>query len=117
MDLYSCQTKFIHPGERMLIGTGIAMEIPEGYVLNIWDKSGHALKYGITILGGVVDSSYRGEIGVMILNTGDEVFKVNRGDKMAQGILYKHEQPILEETNELSKSDRGEKGYGSTGRQ
>lgn len=94
--------------------TGIKMEIPEGYVGLIWDKSGLSSK-GIKVFGGVIDSSYRGEIIVSVANLGRVPFTFNAGDKIAQMLIQKIETPKLLEVDKLSETDRGEGGFGSTG--
>src|SRR4051812_469568 len=84
-DLYSAdEITEILPAERKLIGTGIALAIPVGYGGFIWDRSGLALNRGLTVLGGVIDSNYRGEIGVVLLNTGQEAYYVGHGERIAQ---------------------------------
>lgn len=115
MDFYSCESYSIKPGERILISTGWAIELPEGYVSLIWDKSGLAVKKGLTVLGGVIEYTYRGEYGVVLLNTSNELVEIKSGEKVAQLLI----QPIctaeIEETNELSDTLRGIGGFGSTG--
>jgi len=114
LDLFSCEDAIIFPGERKLISTGISAEIPEGYVGLVWDKSGIALK-GIKTMAGVADSGYRGEYKILLLNVGKENYRIKKGDKIAQLLI----QPVLtseiQEVEELSKTERGEGGFGSTG--
>lgn len=116
-DLFSVSAKTIHPGETVVIKTGIAMQIPRGYEVQIRPRSGLSLNTKIRIANspGTIDSIYRGEVGVIIENTGNKNLHVDIGDKIAQGVLKK--QPVAQfiEVDELGKSDRGESGYGSTG--
>lgn len=116
MDLFSLENISISVGERVQISTGIAMEIPEGYVGLIWDKSGLAQKSGLKTLGGVVDSQYRGEIKIGIINLSGENFQFEKGQKVAQMLIQKVEQVELIETENLSDTSRGEDGFGSTGK-
>ena len=115
MDFFSCEDVSIKSGERKLIGTGLSIELPEGYVSLIWDKSGLAAKNGLTVLGGVIEYTYRGEYGVILLNTSDEEYHLKKGDKIAQLLIQKIETAEIEEVEELSDSVRGEGGFGSTG--
>lgn len=103
-------------GEHKLVGTGLALEIPEGFAGLIWDKSGVANKRHIKTMGGVVDSGYRGEIKVGLINIGKEAQEFSSGDKIAQMLIQKIEQPEFVEVSELSDSERGEKGFGSSGK-
>ena len=95
--------------------TGIAVEFPEGYVALLWDRSGLGSK-GIHRLAGVIDSGYRGEWKVVLLNTTKEPFEIKKGDKIIQCIIQKFEPVEILEVDELSNSQRGEKGFGSSGR-
>ena len=115
MDLFSVENITIKPGERIVCRTGIAMKIPDGYVGLIWDKSGIASKDGIKTMGGVIDSGYRGEIGVVLQNLSRENYEIKRGDKIAQMLIQKVESPQIEEIEELNDTERGEGGFGSTG--
>lgn len=116
MDLYSTEDYTIHPHCRQLVSTGIAMELPKGYWGNIRGKSGLALNYGIVILGGVIDSTYRGEYGVIILNTGNKDFIVKAGDKVAQVIIASTVEADIMLVKELTPTVRGSGAYGSTGK-
>ena len=116
MDLFTVEPLELEPGERKSIGLGLAIEIPAGYVGLIWDKSGLSHKYGIKHFGGVIDSGYRGEIHAGVLNLSDKVFNFERGHKIAQLLIQKVEQVVVEEVSDLSESMRGEGGFGSTGR-
>ena len=103
--------------ERKLIPTGIKMEIPMGYEVQIRPRSGLAIKNGIAVINspGTIDSDYRGEIGVLLVNLSNELFEINNGDRIAQMVLAKYEPLNLIEVSEISISERGEKGFGSTG--
>lgn len=116
MDLYACENCVLEPGERVQVKTGIAVAIPDGYVGLIWDKSGLSHKYGLKTLGGVVDAGYRGEIMVGLVNMGTETHTFTIGDKVAQMLIQKVEQPTLYEVDELGDTVRGEGAFGSTGR-
>jgi dUTP pyrophosphatase len=108
----------LQPGERQLIATGLYLEIPPGYEMQIRPRSGLALKHGITVLNspGTVDADYRGEIKVLLINHGQEPFQISKGDRIAQMVLAKHEVISWEVTSNLNPSDRGEGGYGSSGK-
>lgn len=116
MDLFCSENTSVFVGERVQVSTGISMEIPEGYVGLIWDKSGLSHKSGLKTLGGVVDSQYRGEIKVGIINLSKEDFVFEKGQKVAQMLIQKVEQIDLLETENLSDTSRGDGGFGSTGK-
>ena len=116
MDLHTIEAFELEPGERKSIPLGFAMEIPDGYVGLIWDKSGLTHKYGIKHLGGVIDSNYRGELHAGVMNLSDKYFKFEKGHKIAQILIQKVEQVSFEEVDELSVSSRGENGFGSSGK-
>lgn len=119
-DLYACLETpvMLHPGKVELVPTGIAIEIPKGYEVQIRPRSGLALKHGITILNspGTVDSDYRGELLMMLINHGPEPFEIKHGERIAQMVVARHETAEFEEVEELSGSSRGTSGFGSTGR-
>ncbi len=116
MDLYSNEDYTLGRGERHLFKLGFATEFPEGYVGIIKDRSGLAAKAGLTVLGGVIDSGYRGEWGVVLLNTGQKPYEVKKGDKIAQCLIQKVERVKIREVDHLLRHDRGEGGFGSTGK-
>lgn len=116
MDLFALNEHIINPGEIVLINTGIAMEIPEGYVGLVWDKSGFSTKTKMKTLGGVIDSGYRGDVTVCLINLCNEAHHIEKGMKVAQILIQKAEQPEIELVKELSESERGNGGFGSTGR-
>lgn len=115
-DLYAAETVIIQPGCRVLIKTDLAMEIPHGYYGRIADRSGMGYKNGGHVLCGTIDSSYRGNIGVVLYNTDNKVdIIVNKGDRPAQIIFEKYHEANFQEVSELGTTERGEKGYGSSG--
>lgn len=116
MDLFTAEPFELEPGERRSIPLGFAIEIPEGYVGLIWDKSGLSHKYGIKTFGGVIDSGYRGEWHVGVVNLSDQFFSFEKGHKVAQFLIQKVEQAEFKEVEELSETERGSGGLGSTGR-
>ncbi len=117
MDLFTTERIVIAPGERKGAPTGLSMAIPDGHVGLIWEKSGLAFKGGIKTVGGVVDSGYRGEVMVGLINTSDQEYIFEVGDKVAQMLIQRIHHPELEEVTELSETERGTGGFGSTGKQ
>ncbi len=115
MDIYSDEEIIIESGKKVAIRTGIAIEFPKEYAALIWDKSGVALNKGLTKIGGVFDSGYRGEYKILLYNLNEEPVKINKGEKIAQILFHKIEHPEVEVCNELSESERGCCGFGSTG--
>ncbi len=115
MDIFSLENLELHPMEKVACRTGIVMQIPDGYVGLIWDKSGISVKGGIKILGGVIDSGYRGEIKIGLINLSQEVYKIKKGDKITQMLIQKVENPEIVEVDELKETERGAGGFGSTG--
>lgn len=119
MDLCACveEVTVIAPSERKLIPTGLAMALPQGYGAFIYARSGLASKKGITLPNcvGVIDSDYRGEIKVALVNISDEPFEINCGDRIAQMVITKVEQATLSLTDELDSTERAGGGFGSTG--
>jgi dUTP pyrophosphatase len=115
-DLYSSEDCIIKPMERRLVKTGVSLAIPYGYYGHISDRSGMALKKGAHCLGKIVDPTYRGEIGVIILNTDMfESIKIQKGDRMAQIIFKKYENVEFIQESALDKTERDGKGFGSSG--
>jgi dUTP pyrophosphatase len=106
------------PGGRALVPTGLKIALPEGFEAQVRPRSGLALKHGITCLNspGTVDSDYRGEVGVILANLGAEPFVVNRGERIAQLVIAAHGQAEWEIVEEHAATERGEGGFGSTGR-
>ncbi len=113
LDLHSVETVTLQPGEVGKIKSGISVEIPEGYVGLCWDRSGIATKHKIKTLAGVIDSGFRGEIKLCIINLGDEPFTFEKGDSVFQMLIQKTEHVDVVESETLSDSERGEKGFGS----
>ena len=106
------------PGERALVPTGLAMEIPRGFEVQIRPRSGLALKHGISIPNspGTIDEDYRGPVGVILINLGQEPFTIGHGDRIAQMVVAPVLQAAFETATELSETERGAGGFGSTGR-
>ena len=109
----------LQPGDRALIPTGIAMALPEGFEAQIRPRSGLAYKYGVTVLNspGTIDADYRGDVGVLLINHGKEPFTVEDGMRVAQMVVAKYSQFEWNEVKDLSSTDRGAGGFGSTGKQ
>ena len=105
------------PGARAAVPCGIAIALPHGYEAQVRPRSGLALKHGITVLNapGTIDSDYRGEVKAILINHGEEPFRIARGMKIAQLVIARHEQAILTEAESLSETARGAGGFGSTG--
>ena len=105
------------PGERALIPTGLSIALPEGYEAQIRPRSGLALKYGVTVLNspGTIDADYRGEIKVLLANMSKEPFTIERGMRIAQMVIAKHEVVSWEVVEDLEETQRGAGGFGSTG--
>jgi dUTP pyrophosphatase len=116
MDLYCLEGFSVVPGSREVVTTGIAIEFEQGYAALVWDKGGIAVKRGLKVLGGVFDAGYRGDYTVCLFNTSNETQHFDAGDKIAQLIIQKVEIADIEETDELSDSDRGDGRFGSTGK-
>jgi dUTP pyrophosphatase len=115
-DLYALEDVKITPSSRALVKTGISLEVPESYYARIAPRSGLAYKSGIDVLAGVVDSSYRGEVGVILLNTDTQkIFNIRAGDRIAQLIIEAHYNMTIKEVDSLSDTTRGDGGFGSTG--
>jgi len=119
MDLYSnIETSItIQPGTRLIVPTGVYIILPKGYEAQIRSRSGLAAKHGICVLNspGTIDSDYRGEIAVILHNSGDQNYTVSPGDRIAQMVVARYETVVWEEVTKLNTSERGEGGFGSTG--
>jgi len=118
VDLYATQDRTIAPFERALIGTGIAVAIPEGHAGFVQPRSGLALRHGLSFVNtpGLIDSRYRGEIKVIAINLDpSEPIEISRGDKIAQLVIQPVEHVTFAETDELDNTERGERGFGSSG--
>jgi dUTP pyrophosphatase len=112
------ESVILAPGERKLISTALKIELPIGYEAQIRPRSGLAFKHGITVLNspGTIDADYRGELKVLLINLGNEAFEIKDGERIAQMVISKHEQIKWQISTELSETNRGEGGYGSTGK-
>lgn len=117
LDLYSIEEQILQPGDVKLIQTGIAIELPEGTEAQIRPRSGLALKNSVTVLNtpGTVDASYRGEIGVILINHGKNPFHVQQGMRIAQMVITPVIKAEIEQVNSLDETTRGSGGFGSTG--
>lgn len=116
LELYAATEVTLAPGYRISVPTGIALEIPKGYVGLVWDKSGLSHDHGIKTIGGVIDSGYRGEVKVGVINLSKESYTFERGHKVAQMLIQKVEQVEVVEVEQLLESERGHTGFGSTGK-
>lgn len=112
------ESVILGPLERALIPTGLFMELPVGYEAQVRPRSGLAFKHGLTVLNtpGTIDADYRGEVKVLLVNLSNEKFEIKNGERVAQMVVAKHEQISWEPVEELSVTDRGAGGYGSTGK-
>ena len=117
MDVVSAESVTLAPGGRHAVATGLALAIPQGYEIQVRPRSGLALKHGITVPNtpGTIDSDYRGELKVILINHGAEPFIITRGDRVAQLVLAPVVQAAWDEVDELDATTRGEGGFGSTG--
>ena len=117
VDLYAAEDYLLKPMERKLIATGIKVAIPHGYEAQVRPKSGLALEHGISHANsiGTIDSSYRGEIKIPMINLSDKAYKIEKSKKIGQMVFAKVEEAVFEEVNELDETTRNEKGFGSTG--
>lgn len=116
LDLFCCEDATINPGERYFFHTGIALEYPEGYCSLVWDKSGLSQKFGLKVLGGVFEHTYRGEYIIGLVNLGQEPYYFKAGDKIAQLLIQPIMTAELIEVSELSESLRGTGSHGHTGK-
>ncbi len=116
LDLYALEEVKVEPGKVTRIRSGIALEIPDGYVGLCWDKSGLSMNHSIKVLGGVIDSGFRGELIMGVINLGIETYTFEKGHKVMQLLIQKVEHPEVIETDTLSETSRGEGGFGSTGK-
>lgn len=118
-DLRARENLELAPGARAVIPTGLYLELPHGFEAQVRPRSGLAAKHGITVLNapGTIDAGYRGEVGVILLNTSAEPFLVERGHRIAQMVIQRLPEVVLREVAELAESRRGAGGFGSTGKQ
>lgn len=117
MDVLSAEQLSLKPGQRHAVATGLALAIPAGFEIQVRPRSGLALKHGITVPNtpGTIDSDYRGELKIILINHGDESFAIERGDRIAQLVLAPVVQAAWSEVEELDETTRGDGGFGSTG--
>jgi dUTP pyrophosphatase len=115
-DLRASEALVIGPGARAAVPTGLRLAIPRGHVGLVWPRSGIAVRHGIDTLAGVVDSDYRGEVKVVLVNHGDEPFEVAAGDRVAQLLVQRVERAAFRAVSTVEGTARGEGGFGSTGR-
>ncbi len=116
LDLHATEDHELQPGERHIFFLGFALELPDGFAGIVKDKSSLPKNGGIHTMGGVYDAGYRGEYNVNLINLGQETYKISKGDKIAQLIIFPVEHGQLEEVAELSDSSRGDGRFGSTGK-
>ena len=116
LDLYTTEDVTLQPNERKLIKTGVSLEIPEGHFCYVMGRSGNTIKKGLHVALGLVDEDYRGEIGVMAFNQSNEPIEFKKGDRVAQMVIMPYPKVEFVEVNELSDTERGTGGYGSTGK-
>lgn len=117
-DLRSAEDITIEPGKRAVVSTGLKIELPAGFEAQIRPRSGLALKHGVTVLNspGTIDTDYRGLIKVILLNTGDAPFIISKGDRIAQMVFSEFNRCVFLKSETLSSTQRGEGGFGSTGK-
>ena len=117
MDVIAAETVSLAPGARHAVAPGLAVAIPQGYEIQVRPRSGLALKHGVTVPNtpGTIDSDYRGELKIIMINHGSEPFPIQRGDRVAQLVLAPVTQAAWDEVVELDETDRGAGGFGSTG--
>lgn len=108
----------LYPDEKMLVPTGLFLEIPDGYEAQVRPRSGLAIKHGVTVLNapGTVDADYRGEVKVILINLGNEAFAIEPGDRIAQMVFARYEKALLVPVETIDKTQRGEGGFGHTGK-
>ena len=117
MDLVASEDAVVPPGDRAGVGTGLAIALPDGYEAQIRPRSGLAIRHGVTLVNtpGTIDADYRGEIRILLINHGGEAFTVRRGDRIAQMVVAPVTRAAWREVDELTETDRGAGGFGSTG--
>jgi dUTP pyrophosphatase len=115
-DMYATEDVHFEAGAKMRVPTGIALEIPDGYVGLVWDKSSISFNHGLKTMGGVIDAGYRGEIIIGLYNFSVTPYTIKKGEKVAQILIQKIEHVTFLEAEELSDTTRGESGWGSTGK-
>jgi dUTP pyrophosphatase len=116
-DITTVEDFVLEPGKRAIVPTGIAIALPDGYAAFVHPRSGLAANYGISVVNapGTIDSGYRGEVKVILINLGEVAVKFHVGDRIAQLVIQKHEMPVFEMVDSLDETERGSNGFGSTG--
>ncbi len=114
-DLRSSEDKILKSGDKHIVKTGIRLAIPEGYVGLVWDRSGVAAKHGVHCMAGVIDSGYRGEVGVVMKNLSNEDFTIEKNMRIAQMLIQPVAAAKITEVEELEETERNSGGFGSTG--
>lgn len=115
-DFCSIETKTIYPGCAVKFRTGIAIELPSGYHMEMRPRSGLAFKHRVEAFNGTIDSDYRGEVLIQLKNYSQSEYEVKEGERIAQGVILRHEELEVTEAEDLSETDRGTGGFGSTGK-
>jgi dUTP pyrophosphatase len=115
-DLRAREAADLEPGARAAVPTGLHLQIPPGHVGLVWPRSGLAVRHGIDTLAGVIDSDYRGEVRVVLVNHGTEAVRIEAGDRIAQLLIQRVEKAVFARAESLDDSARGQEGFGSTGR-
>ena len=115
-DLRAAEDVTLAPGARAAVATGVHVEIPQGHVGLVWPRSGLAVRHGLDTLAGVIDSDYRGEVRIVLVNHGPEAVTLSRGDRIAQLLVQRIERAVFTRVDDLAESGRGQGGFGSTGR-
>jgi dUTP pyrophosphatase len=115
-DLRASEAIAIAPGARAAVPTAVRLQIPPGHVGLVWPRSGLAVRHGIDTLAGVIDSDYRGEVRVVLVNHGDAPFRIEKGDRVAQLLVQRVERAAFTAASAIEETDRGGGGFGSTGR-
>lgn len=115
LDLYAVDGADLRPGASAMVATGVSVEVPEGHVGLILDRSSMA-RLGLKTAGGVIDAGYRGEVGVILWNISKQAHRLSAGDRIAQLLIVPIAVPAVEEAEDLTETERGAKGFGSTGR-
>lgn len=116
-DLHAAEETVLNPGERKIVSSGLKIAVPHGYEAQVRPRSGLAVKHGISVVNtpGTVDSGYRGIVGVILINHGNEAYKIEKGTRIAQMVINRIEFADIKDVEELDETARGEGGFGSTG--
>ena len=114
-DIYSSSTYSLNPGERVIVSSGLSMALPKNSFGMITGRSGNTIKKGLFVAPGIIDSDYRGDVGIMCFNLSDSVININTGDKIAQMLILPTSKANIIESQSLNNTSRGDNGFGSTG--